>query len=91
MWHVQYQACCAELAQWDALAELGKACQDAGALLESLWKLGDYEYLATNVLQGAAVSLIISQCKAVFTRLQACSGHACALQGPGAWRPWWSW
>ena len=55
VWHAQYAACCEELAQWDALAELGKACQDAGALLGSLWKLGEYDYLATNVLQGAAV------------------------------------
>ena len=31
VWHAQYQACCDELAQWDAMAELGKACQDAGA------------------------------------------------------------
>ena len=55
MWHERYLACCNELAQWDTMAELGRATQDSSTLLESLWKLGDYEHLSRNLLHSGAV------------------------------------
>ena len=62
VWHERYLACCNELAQWDMIAELGKATGDSPTLLDSLWKLGDYGLLSQRLLHGAAVWPFVVEC-----------------------------
>lgn len=55
MWQQQWLRCCSELAQWDAVTEVGNATDNCALLIESLWRQSDYSNLRTNILPKALV------------------------------------
>ena len=55
MWQQHWLKCCNELAQWDAVTEVGQSTDNCQLLIESLWRQGDYTGLRANVLPKALV------------------------------------
>lgn len=45
LWEEQWIQCASQLSQWDALADFGKNVENYDILLDSLWKVPDWQYL----------------------------------------------
>ncbi|KAK9813189.1 hypothetical protein WJX72_010368 [[Myrmecia] bisecta] len=55
LWQSQYLSCCAELHQWDVVAEYARSTENYSLLMDCLWKLHDWGTLKEAVLPKAQV------------------------------------
>ncbi|ONK62905.1 uncharacterized protein A4U43_C07F9340 [Asparagus officinalis] len=55
LWEEKWIHCASQLSQWDALADFGKSVENYDILLDSLWKVPDWQYMKDNVIPKAQV------------------------------------
>jgi len=55
LWEEQWLHCASQLSQWDVLADFGKSVENYDILLDSLWKVPDWQYMKDNAIQKAQV------------------------------------
>ena len=52
LWHQQYLACCAELNQWDTVAEYAKVTDNCPLQIDAMVQLHDWQNLKAVSIEG---------------------------------------